>query len=327
MAGGPGAIKGEFENMAIPAYVLYVAAGDPEGSDSGKVYQVNEHGRVLGWVNLPYTPTGIALHRDNGLVVCLPRDGGRVVRIDDTGKPSTLLEKDKTLVHPVDVAVGGESDSIVVADNIADVIAATTTGGTVPKIYDELKGQKWTAQDMSVAVTRDKHVLFGTNGDRGIFRLSGDSLGASATPLLPEPGGVAADPKSLRWAATQAPNEIYLFEGEEMLRKIKLPPNKRFYRNGLLSFSPAGNLVAAARDGDEAEGDVWFFQFNADDEEDGGSASKEPPHDNWYIKDWATQDIKTRSLFPWKHETMNDFVVGPRMFWDRNEKRPYESTY
>ena len=137
---------------------------------------------------------------------------------------------------------------------------------------------------------------------------------------------MAADPKSLRWAASQAPNEIYVFEGEEMIRKIRLPPKKRFYRNGLLSFSPAGNIVAAARDADEAEGEVWFFQFKVKDGE-GESESEEPTHGNWYVKKWATQDIETRSLFPWQHETMNDFVVGPRMFWDRNEKRPYESTY
>ena len=56
------------------------------------------------------------------------RDGGRIMRIDDTGKTSTLLEKDKTLVHPVDVAVGGKSDTIVVADNIIGTRAWTVVG-------------------------------------------------------------------------------------------------------------------------------------------------------------------------------------------------------
>ena len=111
-----------------------------------------------------------------------------------------------------------------------------------------------------------------------------------------------------------------------MVKKLRLPAGKSFYRNGLLSFSPAGNIVAAARDSDEVEGEVWFIQFKIQDG-DGESESENPPHDNWYVKKWASQDIKVRSLFPWTHETMNDFVVGPRMFWDRNEKKTYKSTY
>ena len=85
-----GSIKGTAPNPErIPAFVLYATTGDETGP--GKVYQVNEHGRVLGWVNTPYTPTGIALHRDNGLAIALPRDGGKVMRVDDTGKLSTLF--------------------------------------------------------------------------------------------------------------------------------------------------------------------------------------------------------------------------------------------
>ena len=283
-----------------PAFVLYVSTGDETGP--GKVYQVNEHGRVLGVVNLPYTPTGMALHRTSGLVLALPRDGGKIMRIDDTAKVSTLLEKDKTLVHPVDVAISGESDSVLVADNIADVMAATSTGGLKPKIYQRFEGQKWSAQDMSVAITNDKHVIFGTDGDKGIYRFSGDDRSASSEPLLPDPGGVAADPKSLKWAATQKPNQIYVFEGEELIKKLRLPPNKRMYRNGLLSFSPCGSLCVVARDTDEVVGEPWFLMYDIEEDE-------------------------IRSLFPWTRETMTDFVVGPRMFWDRKSPNTYKSTY
>ena len=299
MASNP--IKGPpVEPGAAPAFVLYVATGDEAGP--GKVYQVDEHGRVLGVVNLPYTPTGLAMHRKNGLVMALPRDGGKLMRIDDTGKVSTLLEKDPTLVHPVDVAIGGGSDSVVVADNIADVLMATTTGGTKPKLYQRFEGQKWSAQDMSVAVTNDKHVILGTNGDKGIYRLSGDEQSASADPLLPAGGGVAADPKSLRWAATQGPNQVYVFEGEDLVKKLRLPPNKSIYRNGLLSFSPAGTVCVAGRDSDKAAGEPWLYMFDVESDE-------------------------VRSLFPWTGETMTDFVVGPRMYWDRKSPKNYRSLY
>ena len=36
---------------------------------------------------------------------------------------------------------------------------------------------------------------------------------------------------------------------------------------------------------------------------------------------------KIRSLFQWKDEQMNDFVVGPRMLWDRNSPTEYKSVY
>lgn len=283
-----------------PKFVLYIATGDDAGT--GKVYQVDDDGRVLGVVKLPYAPTGMALHRTHGLVVALPRDGGKVMRIDDTGKTSTLVEKDETVVHPVDVAVAGESDSVVIADNIADVLATTTAGGGKANIYQRFPGQKWAAQDMSVAVTNDKHVIFGTNGDKGIYRFSGDSQSANSKPLLPEPGGVAADPKSLRWAATQSPNQIYVFEGGELMKKLRLPPNQSIYRQGLLSFSPCGSLCVAARKSDEAVGQPWLLMYDVEKE-------------------------NIRSLFQWKGEQMNDFVVGPRMLWNRNSPSTYKSVY
>jgi hypothetical protein len=284
----------------LPEFVIYIATGTE--TSTGKVYQTDDNGRVLGKVGLPYTPTGMALHRDHGLVVAIPRDGGKLMEIDDTGKVSTIMEKDPTLVHPVDVGIAGNSDTVVVADNIANILGATTTGGNKLKTYQKFLGPKWTAQAMSVAVTNDKHVIFGTNGEPGIYRYAGDEHSAASKPLLPGAGGVAADPKSLRWAATQAPNQIYVFEGEELVKKLRLPPNKSFYRNGLLSFSPAGSLCVAVRDSDKQTGEVWLLMYNIEKDE-------------------------IRSLFPWTQEEMTDFVVGPRMLWNRNSPSEYKSTF
>jgi hypothetical protein len=35
----------------------------------------------------------------------------------------------------------------------------------------------------------------------------------------------------------------------------------------------------------------------------------------------------TRSLFPWTKETMTDFVVGPRMLWERHSPDTFQSIY
>ena len=165
----------------LPAFVLYISTGDDNGP--GKVYQVDDrHGRVLGIVNLPFTATGLALHRQNGLMCALPRDGGKILRIDDTAKVTTIVDKDKNMVYPVDVGVGGESDTMIVADNIADMLSVLSTGGGKPKVYRKFDGQKWDAQDMSVAITRDKHVIFGTSGDKGIYRFAGDDHSAKQPP-------------------------------------------------------------------------------------------------------------------------------------------------
>ena len=280
---GPAAIGAQppGNKEKAPAFVLYVAVGDSDSGETGKVYQVNEHGRILGWINVSSAPTGIALHRDNGLVIALPRNGGKVIRISETGRQNVLLEKQATLVHPIDVGVSGGSDSVLVADNISDVIVATSIGGIKSKVYERFEGQKWTAQNMSVAVTSDKQGIWGD--DTGIFR--------DNKRVLPGVGGVAADPATLKWAATQAPNQIYVLEGEELQRKLRLPPGKSLYNQGMLSFGPAGSLAVAARDSDAAVAQPWFLLY--DDETD-----------------------EIRTLFQWEKERVNDFVIGPRMLWD-----------
>jgi hypothetical protein len=280
-----------------PELVLYVTAGD--AASSGKVYQVDDTGRELGKVKMPYTATGIALHRNQGLVLAVPRDGGKIMRIDDTGKLSTIIEKDPAMPHPTDVGVAGESDTIVVGDDISNKLIATTTAGTKPKVYQSL--QKSCSGGMSVAVTNDKHVLFSTAGEPGVFSFGGDQSASGNKPVLAGSGGVAADPKTLRWAAAQAPDQILVYEGPQCIKKFRLPPGKDFYRNGLLSFSPAGSLCVAVRD-NEKGGEVWLLVYDVE-------------------KD------KVRSLFPWKNEEMQDFTAGPRMYWERHSPSGYRSTF
>lgn len=290
--------------QAIPQMVLYISCG--EDDSPGKVYQVDDNGRVLGLVHLPKTATGLAMHRQHGLIASMPRDGGQLVRIDESGRVEPILEKDSTLVHPVDVGVPADSDTIVVADDIAHCLGATNTGGIRPQIYQKLPGDKLEQPKMSVAVTRDRHVIYGSNtqsGKPGIYRLSGDPESAARGPLLPDPGGVAADVSTIRWAAAQGHDQVFVMEGEEIVKKLKLPANKRHFRNGLLSFAPDGSVVVAARPADESEGEPWLIQY-------------------------STKDDSVRNLFPWKYDRMVDFVVGPRMYWERKDpQKPTGSLY
>ena len=286
-----------------PELVLYLATGTATSSPA-IVYQVNaeEDGRVMGKVKTPYTAYGIALHRTHGLILAVPRDGGKIMRIDESGTLTTIIEKDPSMPHPIDVGVSGESDTIVVADNIANQLVATSVGGNKPKVYQRLQGQQYTSQGMSVAVTNDKHVLFSSDSETVVFNFSGDQSAAGNKPMLPASGGVAADPNSMRWAVAQEGNQIYVYEGTEVLKKLRLPNGKAFYKNGLLSFSPAGSLVVAVRDTDKEVGEVWFLCYDIDKN-------------------------GVKSLFGWNKEQIQDFTAGPRMLWEHNSSSGYKSKF
>ena len=280
--------------------VLYVIGGNLTGP--GKVYEVKgTDGQVMGKVNLPETPTGISMYRDHGVVLASPRNGGKILEIDDTAKVSTILEKDPALPHPVKISVPGNSDVMVVADDMADQLVMTNIGGQKTKVYQKFD-QKYSSQPMSVAVANDKGVVFSSDAEPGIHKFMGDQSAHGNKPVLPASGGVAADHSSLRWAAAQAPNSIAVYEGMQFLKTLRLPPQKKFYKGGLMSFGPDGSLCVAVQDADNEQGDVWILCFHVDKEQ-------------------------VTNSFKWTHEEMQDFAVGPRMLWDRHTPSGYKSTF
>ena len=101
---------------------------------------------------------------------------------------------------------------------------------------------------MSVAVTNDKGVVFSSDAEPGVHKFIGDQSAIGDKPVLPASGGVAADHSSLRWAAAQAPNAIKVYEGQQYMKSLRLPPNKKFYKGGLMSFGPDGSLCVAVQD-------------------------------------------------------------------------------
>jgi len=290
-------LRGEGPRIA-PQFVLYLSCGEEKGT--GRVYQVDQSGRILGMVNLPHTATGIALHGQSGLIVAEPRDGGLLQRIDEVGKVTTICQRNPNLLHPVDVGVAGASDTVVAADNFNGLLAATTAAGGVVDVYRRLAEKSGDLPRFSVAVTRDRHVILGSERPQGIFRFFGSD--PVRGPVLPGLGGVAADPISQKWAAAQSPNAIYLFDGEQQMKRFGLPVDKQHYLGGLLSFAPGNGLVAAARPARSPAGPVSFVHYD-------------------------TQRSLLGDLFVWDKDRLVDFVVGPRMTWDLRNPSTYKSTY
>jgi hypothetical protein len=280
--------------------ILYLSCTDDLGK--GRIYQVDEFGVIRGLVTLPYAATGLALHHQPALVAAVPREGGKIFRIDASGKVSVILEDDPLLPQPVDVGIAANSDAIVVADNLAHVLAGTSIAGQKAREYRRFELlQKWDRPVMSVAVTPDKHVLFATDMEAGVYRFPADDF-SPRSPVLPNLGGVAADTASQRWAAAQPPSQVALFEGDSAVKTLRLPANRIAYGHGLLSFGPAARLVAAARSVDKADSGVWMV-------------------------DLATKDDSARELFVWRKEPILDFVVGPRMPWPPYEPDKRRSLY
>jgi len=278
---------------------LYLSCGEETGT--GRVHQVDATtGERLRVSQLPHVATGLAFHRTGWLVAVMPRDGGQLVRIDDRGRYSPLLWKDSLLRHPVDIGIPAGSDVVVVADDIAHVLAATDIVGDPPRVFQQFTLPRTDQPSMSVAVTPDLHVLYGTSKEPGVYRFPPVNPAAARAPLLPDPGGVAADGHSLntqKWAATQAPDEIVVFEGGRELKRMRLPPDTRLYGDGLLAFDLAGRVVVAAQpSAGPRVGEVWF-----------------------YLYDVAQDGSPPAFLFSWTHERLVDFVVGPFMpYWPKD---------
>ena len=274
----------------IPELVLYISTGSDQAGP-GTVYQVKgTDGDVMGKAKLGTMARGIDMYRDHGVVVACPANGGKVIQIDDTGKQSVILEKDQSLPHPVKISMPGNSDTMVVADDMSDQLVMSTIAGTKTKVYQKFS-TRFSDKPMSLAVANDKGVVFSSDAEPGVHKFMGDQSAKGDKAVLPQSGGVAADHSSLRWAAAQAPNAIKVYEGQQFLKSLRLPPNMSFYKGGLMSFGPDGSLCVAVRDNEKNE--IWILSYNVDKERVTGS-------------------------FKWTREEIQDFAVGTRMMWNRN---------
>ena len=212
-------------------FILYIASTEENGK--GIVYQVDSNGAILGKVSLSYPATSLALHRNKSLVVTIPREGGQIVEITDSGKVNSLIYHDKLIPHPVRVAIKNDSDSMIIVDDVAKkLMAGIVMEGGITKTYQNLTDK---VDSPSIAIT-----------DMGLMYRDGEQ--------------VASDTTSEKWAMTKTPNKIVIREGESIVKTITLPPGKSLYKNGLMSFTGVGPVCVACRD--STSDDIWIIAYD-----------------------------------------------------------------
>jgi len=295
---------------------FYIATG--VRASRGRVYMVSTKGNLLDSVGLQYAPTGMVFHKESGnkpgLLLAIPRDYGRVMRIDHTSKASTILEKDPVLPHPVDIAIAGSSDDMYVADDIANVLAHTNLEGRKAEVFRGkpslgLNGRSALDEGMSLAATMDKHLVFGSGGQPGVYRYSTGQQPDTAERVLPDFGGVAADSQTSRWAAAQEPDQIYVYEGQQLVRRLFLPSGLIHYRKGLLAFTHEdGWLCIACQQKGKPDDGVWLYICY-----DIENAQFERLF-RWGPREWKEKDMPDVTF---TDKDINDFAVGPWMPWPR----------
>ena len=260
---------------------IYLGLGEVGGF--GKIVQVNGTGRVLASVNLAGTPYGLAFH-ENRLVAALP-GANKVVTVNEAAAVMTVLDG-VNLPNPISVAVNPRSSDILVADNQTDnlmLIENGEAGGL--KVLHHVPSPPQRLQNMSLAITSDGYILFGTAPPNGVFRLQADGDIKLENPVLPDYGDVAASPDSKLWAATQ-PKYVQLFYGTDRIVTIDVMAPRQLYRGGVVGLGPERNLVAAfiAATGVEiAQADIAAKTF--------------------------------RTLFHWQGERLVCLAVGTKLPW------------
>ena len=216
---------------------IYLGVGNVRGP--GKIAQIGATGEVLGEITIESTPYGLAATKDF-LFAVLP-DAGKILRVVRNGSV-TPLQSTGEISHPIAVALHVPSESLFVGDNQADRIVRIDPGQTQDEVISIHRRDR-NLQSLTVAAISKSQVVVGDSNPRGVFIADFES-GRLGHPILPEGGDVTVHLPSNRWAATQ-PNSVHLFEGETEIAVIPLPERTKFYRRGLLTFAPDGQLLAA----------------------------------------------------------------------------------
>ena len=273
---------------------IFLGCGEVVGQ--GTVVQLDRTGKVLGTVELPGPPYGLAVHKDALVAAVRPYSApGRVIRIDGKGNVETLLQDKETAPAPIAIAVDPVSGDILVADNDADVLLLLPAGQAknARKVI-QIRGHEQHLQDMSVAFAQDGYLLFGGSGPVGLYRFRAQKDTTLGESLIPAAGvewfsgRVAADPLSRRWAATLR-SELRIYQGTRELLKLPYPGGRNTWP-AAVAFGPDGTLVVALSD------------FS-------------PKHTR---DDVALADLKLKTfhpLFSWNKSRIVSMAVGPKTTW------------
>jgi DNA-binding beta-propeller fold protein YncE len=224
--------------------VIYLGCGQVLGA--GKVVQLDTAGKVLGTVKLDQTPYGLAAPKE-GLLAALP-SGQKVVKIDSKGKLSTLLDDPALVPAPIALAVNPKNGDVLVADNRSDVLVLLPAGEVKKRrTILKIQGHEQHLQNMSVGLTTDGYVVFGSSGPQGVFRFKAEDNPALDTQLLLGDAGVAADPTTKRWVAALK-QKLVIFEEEREVQSLDYPNGTSKWHDAL-AFGTDGSLVMALHTG------------------------------------------------------------------------------
>jgi hypothetical protein len=238
-----GAPAPKTEKPASKEWVIFLGCGEVRGE--GTVVQIDQNGTVLGTVKLENTPYGLTAV-PGGVAAASP-SGGKVVRIDKTGKVETLIHDAAKLPHPISVTCDPATGDIYAADNRADVLLVLPKGEAKDaREVLTFPGAAVQLQNLSLAFGKG-HLLYGGDVPKGVYRFKAGKDAALGDPLLNADAGVAADPTSDRWAAGSR-DELRVFEENKEIAAIRYPAGRR-YRHGAIAMAPEGVPILALQAG------------------------------------------------------------------------------
>ena len=149
--------------------------------------------------------------------------------------------------------------------------------------------------------------MLGAAAPGGVFRLASNNESGDPERCLTIQGGVAADIHSARWAAAQPPNQICVYQGSQMVKRLSLPDGLVHYGNGMMSFSHEdGWLCVACVERDHPDDGVWLCLCSNVEK---GYFERLFP---WASREWTPKDQADVSF---TDKEINSFVVGPWLPW------------
>ena len=267
------------QNTLDKDLAIYLGVGNVQGS--GKIVQIDGQGEVLGSVKIESTPYDLYATRDFVFAV-LPGSGG-IIRVFRNGHVSPL-KSTGGIGHPVAIAAHAETGRVYIGDNSTDTIVRMTPGRlTDDEFHIDEPDNTW--QSLSLAIVSESKLAVASSNPQGVFFLNFDD-GELGDPLLPSAGKVASLENSPRWAVTQE-ESIEIFDNDTWVVSIPIPEGTTFHRQGLLAFTPQGNLVVTL------------------------TAQRIP---EIYLVDPETKHFQR--IVRWTGERLVSLGVAPKMTWD-----------
>lgn len=213
----------------------------------GRVVKVDLAGQQLSEVKVEETPNDVVVH--GTLVYAVLPNAKKVVTLDGLRNVNVVLGGRNVFRQPITVAIGGNPEAVIVADNLSDTVCRFD-GNRKKVLFTAQSEDRQHMQDMYVGVCGSKLIVAVNAPHDKIGTWTVDmSPGQAGTPkkLLTDCGYIAVQPGSQRWAVIQG-QYIYIMEDEKQITQIALPKDKTPHKGGTLAWC-GETLVTAFRAG------------------------------------------------------------------------------